>query len=197
MNKELAKHVKHLAPKFNAGALLDIPTGKFITDERLNGGSLQSFHLGNVYPRNSGQTMLMYDMIMDSLRKTAPETVERYTLAAKLFQVMGLGVKWDDETKAPIASWLDLEGNMDHMPDMIQEIFTKDYAKELAEREQSAKKLAGEMMDIIKDGIRTDLQQAVHDQVFGAGTVIQEHHGSGDNIASKTVVTFDSYSSLK
>lgn len=179
MNKELAKHVKHLAPEFNASPLFDIPTGKFIGDQLLNGGSPHSFHLSNVYPRNSGRTFLVFDMVMSSLRKTPPETVERYTLAAKLFQVMGLGVKWDDETKAPIVSWFDMEGNMDHMPDLIQELFTKDYVKELADYEQAAKGLASELMDVI-----------------GVGTVIQEHHGSGDNVASKTVV-IDSYSPMK
>lgn len=196
------ENMKREIPTLSTGALLDIPTGKFLGGDILNheailnGGAVLPGQFGTGYPRNTGHSYHMFNLINESLRKTAPETTERYRLAAMLFKVMGLGVTWEDESIAPTVSWFDLEGNMDFMGDLIKDIITKDYAKELAEQEQVSKELADKLRGVIADGLRPALQQAVHDQVFGAGTVIQEHHGSGDNVASKVVV-LDSYSQLR
>lgn len=179
--------MKREFPMLNTGALLDIPTGKFCGDEILNGGAVLPSHFGTGYPRNTGHSYHMFNLINESLRKTAPETTERYRLAAMLFKVMGLGVTWEDESIAPTVSWFDLEGGMEYMSDLIKDILTKDYAKELAEQELVSKELADKLRGVIAEGLRPALQQSVTDQVFGAGTVIQEHTGSDDNVATKDV----------
>lgn len=128
-----------LAPEFNTGKLFDIPTGKFCGDEILNGGAVLPSQFSTGYPLNSGHLFHVFNLINESLRKTAPETTERYRLATMLFKMIGLGVTWEDESIAPIVSWFDLEGNIDFMGDLVRDILTKDYAKELEEQEKIKK----------------------------------------------------------
>lgn len=187
--------MKREIPTLSASPISDIITDQF-RGLTLNGGTVLPGHFGTGYPRSTGHSYHMFNLINESLRKTAPETTERYRLAAMLFKVMGLGVTWEDESIAPTVSWFDTEGGMDFMGDLIKDIITKDYAKELAEQEIASKELADKLRGVIAEGLRPALQQSVTDQVFGAGTVIQEHNGSGDNVASKVVV-IDSYSQLR
>lgn len=133
MNKELVKQVKQLAPKFNTGALLDIPTGNFINGQSLNGGLTTLPNIGSNYGRNIGLSIRLIGVAMDDVRKTPPSTPERYAIAVKLFTLMGFGVKQKDSTHEPEVFWTDFEAGSEHTPDMIRDILHKDYSEELAE----------------------------------------------------------------
>lgn len=146
--------MKREIPMLSAGQILDIQPGQFRGDEILNGGAVLPSQFGTGYPRHSSHSFYVFNLIMDSIRKTAPETTERYSLAAKLFQVMGLGVTWEDESIAPTVSWFDLEGGMEFMSDLIKDILTKDYTQELVELEkikEGSVAYAGQAMSVFKE----------------------------------------------
>lgn len=167
-------------PVLNAGALFDIPTGKFIDGLRseidvdmLTGGKVTQLPVwtGN-YNRNTGLSMMAFNIINERLRNTPPSTPERYELAIKLFNLMGYGVKQKDPTKEPEVFWTDFDGDGKDTAEMIRNVLHKDYAVEIAERARSAEAITESMKRLVTDTIQSKLVERVTEQVFGEGTFI-------------------------
>lgn len=116
--------VKKLVPQFKRGvvgqeALFDIPTGKFVVPEgftesgMLNGtgktiGTMMSHQMS--YPRSTGRSMLMHNLLEQGIRETKGGTVERFNYAVGLFKYMGFTVEWDGTLSHPKVGWIDTEG---------------------------------------------------------------------------------------
>ena len=117
------------SPIFNAGALFDIPTGKFMGTEMLNGTDL--FKLWTPTVRRTSPNISIIIRLRDSLEKTIPNTPERWNCAYNLLRYMGYQTKWEDQTKCPEVFWFNTEGNGAEEAQMIEDIFNKDYRDEV------------------------------------------------------------------
>lgn len=113
------------SPIFNAGALFDIPTGKFMSSEILNGGISRSAYIPGL--RRMGPNINIVIKLRDALEKTVPHTSERWACAYNLLRYMGYQTKWEDQTKCPEVFWMNTEGNGEEEAQMIEDIFNKDY----------------------------------------------------------------------
>lgn len=94
----------------NAGALLDIPSGSYVTEDTPTVTphviGLSSPHR----PMGGGLSMRAMSLCNDGIAKTQGGTVERFNYACGLFKLMGFHVVWDGTTKQPDVTWYDTEG---------------------------------------------------------------------------------------
>lgn len=113
---EVKKTVLQLSrPVLNAGAMFDIPTGKFevgdipTADEMLNGTG-KIVGLMSSYRPLSGRSMYLMNLLEKGIAETKGGTPERFSYACNLFAQMGFVVKWNGSLEVPDVTWIDTEG---------------------------------------------------------------------------------------
>lgn len=126
MEAKLFDRLKGSMAQFNTGAMLDIPTGKFV-DGGLKRGD---FVVHAARPRMTGPNYTLIGKWLAELEKLKPNTPERWQAAGRILQYMGYAVTWKGDDTCPEVHWINTEGNAEDEAKMIDDFFNRYYLSE-------------------------------------------------------------------